>query len=465
MFRLKRFLKQNNFQPISITELDGGGHGSTLSVKVVMPTKCQASCKFCFNKYTAGHQCGDKVKFLDNLNKSLDLVVKVKNRKISIDITGAEPTYDANLLLAVLEIIERKFGRFHFRVEKVVLTTNGYHLTEVIHHPLFRNIDIVNISLHRCNFEERAKVFRTYNIPNDDKLRHINAVLHERGIRTTGVAVIWEDEFKSDQEYKEFVQNFAKFLQLQNFENGRIRMDYMNPDSNMANLLFAVEFEGENVYDTPALHAKTVPLPRKVHYTNHGANPDPNSPFMINIYKGVPDIAEYVVGPELIIDDDGKLYLDYIKGKPIQPKDLRLFEDAIFVVSPDKPKYPKFTKDQRSSFPYWFWHWKAFNDTARKLGVWKFHHLFHDIEKPFLRLFMGYKSVQEIHRKHNPHHLEYPGEKNWLDMYIDWECSRLTKVSSPRNAIEEANYKLGEGSMSYEDYCKFMSVASKIVLL
>lgn len=123
-------------------------------------------------------------------------------------------------------------------------------------------------------------------------------------------------------------------------------------------------------------------------------------------------------------------------------------------------EYPKFTKEQRSTFPYWFWHWVAFNRTAREWHVWKFHHLFHDIEKPFLRLILPYKKVQELHRRNNSHHLEYkyPEHRNWEDMVIDWECSGLTKVACPRNAIEEANFKLEEGSMSYNDYQIFISV-------
>lgn len=127
--------------------------------------------------------------------------------------------------------------------------------------------------------------------------------------------------------------------------------------------------------------------------------------------------------------------------------------------------YPKFTKDQRSTFPYWFWHWLAFNRTAKEWGVWKFHHLFHDIEKPFMKLFMDYKSVQAWHRTHNKHHLEYryPEKRNWEDMIIDWECSCLTKVASPLNAIEEANKKLDDQSMSYDEYKQFIEVWGRMV--
>lgn len=119
--------------------------------------------------------------------------------------------------------------------------------------------------------------------------------------------------------------------------------------------------------------------------------------------------------------------------------------------------YRKFTKDQRSTFPYWFWHWLAFNDVARELHVWRPRHILHDIEKPFLRLIFPYKKVQKWHRLHNRHHLEYryPEHRSWLDMIIDWEASGRTKQACPRNAIEEARFKLNEGSMSPSDYTQF----------
>ena len=99
-----------------------------------------------------------------------------------------------------------------------------------------------------------------------------------------------------------------------------------------------------------------------------------------------------------------------------------------------------FTKEQRSSFPYWFAHWCAFQMTALNLHVWKFKYLFHDIEKPFLKLILrDYKKVQKWHRSHNNHHLEYKntGKIDWQALIIDWECSRFTKEQSPRTAREE----------------------------
>lgn len=98
-----------------------------------------------------------------------------------------------------------------------------------------------------------------------------------------------------------------------------------------------------------------------------------------------------------------------------------------------------FSKEERSTFPYWFAHWCAFNMTALNLRAWKFKYLFHDIEKPWLRLFWNYDKVQRWHRYHSSHHLEYM-HRGTIDieaMLIDWECSRFTKSSSPLTARQE----------------------------
>lgn len=102
---------------------------------------------------------------------------------------------------------------------------------------------------------------------------------------------------------------------------------------------------------------------------------------------------------------------------------------------------PGFTKEDRSTFKYWFAHWCAFQMTALNLGAWKFKYLFHDWEKPWLRLFLPYKKVQKWHRYHRRHHPEY-AEKHgwdkvdWDEMIIDWECCHYTKVAQPLNAPE-----------------------------
>ena len=119
-----------------------------------------------------------------------------------------------------------------------------------------------------------------------------------------------------------------------------------------------------------------------------------------------------------------------------------------------------FTKEERSTFPYWFAHWCAFNMTALNLRAWKFKYLFHDIEKPWLRLFWDYEKVQRWHRYHNNHHLEYlfRGTVDVEAMLIDWECSRFTKEVSTLTARQEWE-KLVEEWKAYDQqlYQRLMS--------
>lgn len=105
----------------------------------------------------------------------------------------------------------------------------------------------------------------------------------------------------------------------------------------------------------------------------------------------------------------------------------------------------KFTKEERSTFSYWFAHWCAFQMVALNLHIWKFKYLFHDIEKPWLKLFTSYDNVQRIHRSHSKHHIEWLRNAGRTDKWpkldidaliIDNECSRFTKVSSPFTAVQ-----------------------------
>lgn len=132
----------------------------------------------------------------------------------------------------------------------------------------------------------------------------------------------------------------------------------------------------------------------------------------------------------------------------------------------DKTKFPKFNKDQRSTFRYWFWHYLSFNMVAMELKAWRFKYLFHDIEKPWLKLILrDYKKVQKWHRVHNSHHLEYKGERDWQAMVIDWEASRYTKQSCIRNAVEETNFLFENNKINYNEYCNLILTCRKLKLI
>ena len=134
-----------------------------------------------------------------------------------------------------------------------------------------------------------------------------------------------------------------------------------------------------------------------------------------------------------------------------------------------------FDKSQRSTFPYWFAHWCAYNMTALNCGKWRFKYLFHDLEKPFIKLFFEYPKVQKFHRSHNRHHVEWLEKKlnkaqttedalkilNKFDFegaVIDWECARFTKSEQPRDAAKEFVYMFY--SKAFPE--KFPNVVSKV---
>lgn len=101
-----------------------------------------------------------------------------------------------------------------------------------------------------------------------------------------------------------------------------------------------------------------------------------------------------------------------------------------------------FSETEKSSFSYFFAHWSAYQMIALKWRVWKPKFLFHDVEKPFLRLFLPYKHVRKFHRRYHKHHIAYrrPHKINWLELAIDWECSFLTKEDQPMNAWTYAHW-------------------------
>lgn len=104
-----------------------------------------------------------------------------------------------------------------------------------------------------------------------------------------------------------------------------------------------------------------------------------------------------------------------------------------------------FKDTEKSTFAYWFAHWKSFQLTAMLLGVWHPRFLLHDIEKPFLMfIWNDYQRVRQYHRTHARHHWAYAGNKgyDYLAMVIDWECSRYSKADAQMTAYETYDYEL-----------------------
>ena len=136
----------------------------------------------------------------------------------------------------------------------------------------------------------------------------------------------------------------------------------------------------------------------------------------------------------------------------------------------------KFSKEERSSWRYFWAHWCAFQMVAITLGAWKFKYLFHDWYKPWLKMFgVPYKKIQKYHRTHSKHHIEwlmkngyynYSTEKyfDWEALVIDWECSQYTKENCPRGAYEEMLNYLDNAKNIIDDRLLFIGTINYSVV-
>lgn len=291
---IEKIFGKDNYITIPTNKINTSlGHGNTLSVKIVVPTACQANCDFCFNKYTKETQKKNFDKFLYNLKGSLEIIKNSLNdRKITIDITGGEPTF-TNRLYELLEIL--KLFKSEKIVDKIVLTTNGFKL---LHYNTLDPIDIVNVSIHDYRYNNRQSIFKTKDIPNDEDLKKIC-----KRFNTTAVAVC-----EKIDDFENFIINFANFSKVIGFKNARIRTNYLTDGD-----IFYKSFVDYKIIHCSGLDKKILTI----------------DGFNVNLYRGVKDLTECVIGSEIVIDDDGLIYLDYNKRYKIN--NLEDFDKNIYV--------------------------------------------------------------------------------------------------------------------------------------
>lgn len=280
---------------------DWDGPGKMLSVKIVVPSFCQAKCPFCFNnltKETSTH--GMYMEFFANIRESLQRVCEnIGGRPITIDITGNEPTFHVPVFSTLMEIIKE----FKPYISQVVLTSNGFHLKECIPY-MDGVVNIVNISVHHYDETIRkSEIFQTEHVPSDLELKQICYECSKIGITCTGVAVI----FKKFESFDNFYHKFVDYCKSTGFTNVRIRCNFIQRLNNLDEVL-SLNVENKSIIDLAAL--------KVIHIADE---------FDVLILVGVKDTTEHVLGVEVVVDDNGKLYIDYNKRYPLNIDKLQYF--------------------------------------------------------------------------------------------------------------------------------------------
>lgn len=276
------------------------GHGNGISVKIVVPGFCQAKCPFCFNHCTTETQTHDTEIFFTNLTESLDLIFDNVDRKISLDITGNEPTFSVRIFRELMLHLKR----FKNKTEKIVLTTNGFHLKQCLPY-MYGIVDIVNISLHHYDEEIRKnEILQTKFVPSNEELKDLIAWGNSIGIKFTAVAVL----YKKFENFNEFYTKFVDFAKSNGFNSVRFRCNCIEYND-YTDEVMSTKHENQVFEDLPSL--KTIKI------NDNG--------FDVRIYKGIPDLTTMILGVELVIDDDGALYVDYNKRYQVTQEKIHLY--------------------------------------------------------------------------------------------------------------------------------------------
>lgn len=303
--KIKKIIENNKYLLIDPNQYHKG-HGNTLSIKIVIPTYCQANCDFCFNKSNKKQQHDIDI-FLKNLDISLSKVFNNVKRGFTIDITGNEPTFNVELLKNTLDII----NKYRSYISQIVLTTNGFKLKECL--SFIDMVDIINISVHHYDFNIRKEVFKTSNIPTDIQLKSIISDLKNKKVYVSAICVLNKDI----DDFKDFFNRFSDWAIDLGFNDVRMRSNYMRNDSFMDKIFDLDIGEIIEASDVPGLKSKKIYDSKRDYYTY--------------IFLGVETLVNIVIGAEMVIDDDGLLYIDYNKEYPISDDSLSYF-NRIYVL-------------------------------------------------------------------------------------------------------------------------------------
>lgn len=136
---------------------------------IIAPGRCNASCDFCFWKQESTHK--------DYKNSLITTLTKLPRHFHQVSITGGEPCLSPHIQ-DILDVLKNKET---YGIDKVVLTTNGTGLVDIID-DLEGVVDFVNISRHHWDEEKNSEIFHTDSLPSNLDLLELTTRLNKIGI-------------------------------------------------------------------------------------------------------------------------------------------------------------------------------------------------------------------------------------------------------------------------------------------
>lgn len=275
-------------------------YNNVISVKLVVPSGCNARCSFCYmNDYKDIRQ--DSHEFMSEFISSLSFIIEAIGDKnpISLDITGNEPTYNVELLKTIL--LELKNFDIKNKVNRVTITTNGYNLKEVI--PYFAGvIDYVNISIHDFREWKRQDIMNCDVLSDNDYISMIYD-LKNIGITVSAISVI-HDEIPHFDAWR---NDFIEWCKIMGFIGLRFRCN-----------VFWKENDKFDQYMNETIKDNDFSVITHEHTTDsHWCRLRRYDGFRIFFLHGVLDTSILTKGIEYVIADDGRLYCDFYKRTKI----------------------------------------------------------------------------------------------------------------------------------------------------
>lgn len=280
---------------------------NAITVKLVIPGACNARCRFCYNgcngnirpatdeqkEHWLGSFCGSLARIVDAIGDK---------QPISVDITGNEPTLDADFLRRVMDRL-RTLPQLK-QVSRITMTTNGIHLAEVAS-SLVGVVDYVNVSVHDFDQTRRDDVFGAHACTDGDYMRIVTE-LAKVGIPVSAVCVI----DREIQDFEDFHRKFVEWCKRIGFVSLRFRHDVFAAELAESFDAHMSAVRDSDDYPQYVIQQESTP-------DSHWCQFVDESGFMTFFLRGVESTYDVSPGIEFVVADNGELYADYDKKIPI----------------------------------------------------------------------------------------------------------------------------------------------------